>query len=414
MTEKSDESGSAGSVSDCFVIAPIGQEGSDSRRGAETIYKNLIEPCCVKLQLAVTRAHEISSPGLITNQILEFLRDSKVVIADLSELNPNVFYELAFRHSLGRPVVLLKPIETDLPFDVANSRAVEFDPRDWSSLGSAMEQLEKQLKQSLSDPSATSQNPITAFAALSDMRTKDDPISQTLVRVNAFLETLDGRLHVIEHAPGAEWRTNAEFIDGQDDAFQALTQATAQAKFAVRSSRFFPASIMSRPDYLQAIEERVRGSESRPAVHEYRRIIALNNMDKKQDVIQHIVNFAGRPFKLFLTSHENSFELVVIDDTDVFIHFAKAELVIASSLHLHGRRIAQRFIDVFDQLATRDIEAEFDCANITPVSLSGELSRVDAIFEDVLGGGRAERQKGSGQGRKQRGPASSVSGSTAV
>ena len=96
----------------------------------------------------------------------------------------------------------------------------------------------------------------------------------------------------------------------------------------------------------------MRGSANRPPVEEYRRIIALNNIEKKQDVIQHLVTFAGRPFTLVLTTHENTFELVVIDDTDVFIHFAKEELVIASTLHLRGRRIAERFTEVFDRLAS--------------------------------------------------------------
>jgi hypothetical protein len=141
---------------------------------------------------------------------------------------------------------------------------------------------------------------------------------------------------------------------------------------------------MRRPDYLQAIEERVRGSVNRPPVQEYRRIIALNNPEKQQDVIQHLVSFAGRPFTLFLTTHENTFELVVIDDTDVFIHFAKEELVIASTLHLRGRRIAERFTEVFDQLASREQLAVFDCEKIGPADLSATLATVDGLFNQVF------------------------------
>jgi hypothetical protein len=85
-----------------------------------------------------------------------------------------------------------------------------------------------------------------------------------------------------------------------------------------------------------------------------------------------------------LTTHENTFELVVIDDTDVFIHFAKEELVIASTLHLRGRRIAERFTEVFDQLASRDQLAVFDCRLITHTDLATNLTKIEELFSKIF------------------------------
>ena len=381
----------------CFVISPIGDDGSDIRRAADTVFSKLIEPATKGLGLEAVRADHIRSPGQVTSQVLRYLRDAAVVIADLSGANANVFYELAFRHTLGTPAVLLSPKGQKIPFDVADSRAIIFDQNDWSSLDDSRAQLSQQLQAALGDSPEPMQNPISAFYAVENVAAvANDPMAQVLVRVNGFLERLDTRLQGLEDMTGGDWRTNAEYIDGQDDAFEALTRATHEAKFSVRSSRYFPASIMRRPDYLQAIEERVRGSANRPAVQEYYRIIALNNLEKKQDVIQHIVNFAGRPFTLFLTSHENTFELVVIDDTDVFIHFAKEELVIASTLHLRGRRIAERFTEVFDQLASRERLAVFDCRSVNAMNISNTVAEVEGLFERIFGtasiegGGRDE------------------------
>ncbi len=369
----------------CFVISPIGEEGSEVRRAADTVFRQLIEPATKKCGLEATRSDHIRAPGQITTQTLRLLKDSEIVIADLTDLNANVFYELAFRHTLGKPAIILSPRGQKLPFDIGDSRAIIFDPGDWASLQISLEELDHQLRSALSDTPERIQNPISAFFAVENVTAiENDPMAQLLVRVNGFLERLDQRLEGIEDVAGADWRTNAEYIDGQDDAFEALTKATKDARFSVRSSRFFPASIMRRPDYLQAIEERVRGSANRPPVEEYYRIIALNNIEKKQDVIQHIVNFAGRPFTLFLTTHENTFELAVIDDTDVFIHFAKEELVIASTLHLRGRRIAERFTEVFDQLASRDQLAVFDCRLITPTDLTASLAKIEELFSQIF------------------------------
>jgi hypothetical protein len=370
----------------CFVISPIGDEGSEVRRAADNIFRQLIEPVTRNHDLEAIRADHIRTPGQVSTQVLRLLRDADIVIADLAGLNANVFYELAFRHTLLKPAILLSPKEQRIPFDIADSRAIIYNPSDWSSLEAALEQLNEQLRSALHGPPERIQNPIAAFFAIEQVAAIDsDPMAQLLVRVNAFLERMDQRLEGLEDLTGAsDWRTNAEYIDGQDDAFEALTKATREARFSVRSSRFFPASIMRRPDYLQAIEERVRGSLNRPPVQEYRRIIALNNIEKKADVMQHIINFTERPFTLFLTSHENTFELVVIDDTDVFIHFAKEELVIASTLHLRGRRIAERFTEVFDQLATRDQLAVFDCLEIRPNNVSEKIREVDSLFSQVF------------------------------
>lgn len=379
------QSAETSEVKKCFVISPIGEEGSDVRRAADTVFCQLIKPATQKRGLEAIRADHIRSLGQITTQVLRHLRDAEIVVADLSGLNANVFYELAFRHTLGKPTIILSPKGQHIPFDLADSRVIIFDPLDWTSLEASREDLDHQLDSALSDSPELIRNPITEFFMIEKVATiENDPMAQMLVRVNSFLERLDLRLEGIEDIAGAEWPTNAEYIDGQDDAFEALTKATREAKFSVRSSRFFPASIMGRPDYLQAIEERVRGSENRPGVQEYRRIIALNNIEKKQDVIHHIATFAAKPFTLFLTAHQSTFELVIIDDTDVFIHFAKEELVIASTLHLRGRRIAERFTEVFDQLASREQLAVFDCKEVSVTSLFGVLTQVDTLFKKVF------------------------------
>ena len=74
-------------------------------------------------------------PGLITAQVIQNLVEWELVIADLSEHNPNVFYELAVRHALKKPIVQLIQAGQKIPFDVirccfnANHKLRTSEPR---------------------------------------------------------------------------------------------------------------------------------------------------------------------------------------------------------------------------------------------------------------------------------------------
>lgn len=91
----------------CFVIAPIGEEGSETRKRSDQILKYIIAPAATECGYEPKRADSFATPGIITKQIIEQLIDAPLVIADLTDYNPNVFYELAVRHAVRKPVVQL-------------------------------------------------------------------------------------------------------------------------------------------------------------------------------------------------------------------------------------------------------------------------------------------------------------------
>lgn len=108
----------------CFVITPIGDENSSIRRHIDGVINAAIRPAlCDKYNVKV--AHEFSSTGSINNQVIIEIYNSDLVIANLTELNPNVMYELAIRHALKKPVIMImEKGDTKLPFDVANERTI--------------------------------------------------------------------------------------------------------------------------------------------------------------------------------------------------------------------------------------------------------------------------------------------------
>jgi len=87
-----------------FCVTPIGQEGSDTRRATDGLLEAALRPICEELSIDLEVAHEIAAPGSITGQIIGRLLGADLVLVNLTELNPNVMYELAVRHCVGLPV----------------------------------------------------------------------------------------------------------------------------------------------------------------------------------------------------------------------------------------------------------------------------------------------------------------------
>ena len=115
----------------------------------------------------VVRADQISSPGMISGQVVEHLLHSGLVIADLSFHNPNVFYELALRHAIGKPTVHLIRSGDSIPFDLKDFRTITIDTNDKYELVAKLDtyraEIGNQVRQSVAD-GTESTNPVRTFA----------------------------------------------------------------------------------------------------------------------------------------------------------------------------------------------------------------------------------------------------------
>lgn len=113
----------------CFVISPIGPEDSEVRSDANDFLELLVEPALQKYGFLVSRADKIAHPTAITTDIVRLVQESDLCLIDLTNNNPNVFYECGRRHETGKPFIQMvrKGLESSIPFDVSGIRTVIYD-----------------------------------------------------------------------------------------------------------------------------------------------------------------------------------------------------------------------------------------------------------------------------------------------
>lgn len=112
---------------DVFVAMPF----TESMR---PVYDLLIKPACLQVQLTVERADDLFSTNVVIQEIWAKICAARLVVADCTTQNPNVFYEVGLAHAIGKPVLFLAQAGASIPFDVAHVRSFLYD---LTALGSA-------------------------------------------------------------------------------------------------------------------------------------------------------------------------------------------------------------------------------------------------------------------------------------
>ncbi|WP_114098697.1 hypothetical protein [Thalassospira profundimaris] len=180
----------------CFVISPIGEEGSDTRNRANKVLKHIIRPAAEACGYEAQRADEIDKPGLITSQVIERVISDQLVIADLTETNPNVFYELALRHATGKPLVQIIQKGERIPFDVAGTRTIHVDHQDLDSAAAAKESIERQIREIEADP-GNIETPLSTTIDLQMLRSSGDPEDRSFAEIISEISELRSAINTI-------------------------------------------------------------------------------------------------------------------------------------------------------------------------------------------------------------------------
>jgi hypothetical protein len=112
----------------CFVMMPFGA-------WFDRYYAEIYVPAIKEAGFEPVRADELFTTGSVVEQIWEQIEKAKLLLADLSGKNPNVFYELGLSHAARKPVVFTAGQVDDVPFDLRHLRVIIYDIREpeWAS-----------------------------------------------------------------------------------------------------------------------------------------------------------------------------------------------------------------------------------------------------------------------------------------
>lgn len=130
----------------CFIVCPIGNEGSDTRKRSDTLFKHVISPVCQTCSLEPIRIDKENTNGSLTDEIISHISTSDLVIADITDLNPNAFYEIGYRAALKKPAIHLMSKDTSIPFDISSIRTFTYDLSDLDSVDEVKDRLVQTIK----------------------------------------------------------------------------------------------------------------------------------------------------------------------------------------------------------------------------------------------------------------------------
>lgn len=131
-------------MSTCFVIIPFdGESGPFTKR-----YNDVYKPAIIAARFTPYRVDRDPSVQGILEKIINKISSSVVCFADITEDNPNVWFEVGYGLAQGKPLLMVsdkKKRRKKFPFDIQNRHVVEF----LGDVPADYETLSKQIKDRL-------------------------------------------------------------------------------------------------------------------------------------------------------------------------------------------------------------------------------------------------------------------------
>ncbi|MHC5537595.1 hypothetical protein ACYOEI_05115 [Singulisphaera rosea] len=135
-----------------FVLMPFKAAFND-------IYKLGIKEACKGAGAYCERVDEQVHEGTILDRIYNQINKADLIVADLTESNPNVFYETGYAHALGKPTILLIQEADKIPFDLKQYPFLIYE----GNIEKLKNQLRSRVKRHLEEKSDSSKIDPTAL-----------------------------------------------------------------------------------------------------------------------------------------------------------------------------------------------------------------------------------------------------------
>jgi hypothetical protein len=142
---------------------------------------------------------------MVSSQIINRLHDTELVIADLSFHNANVFYEMAIRHKVGKPIIHMIRKGERIPFDVIPHRAIGFAHTHPDDHKDARAKLTSAVAEAIK-PGFEADNPITHARGKLEFEEKASPemkvLAEELAALRARFDTIESAVQAAQQNVG--------------------------------------------------------------------------------------------------------------------------------------------------------------------------------------------------------------------
>lgn len=391
-----------------FLITPLGNKQSQERYHADKMWNSVFKPLMKETNFSDNIKCEFVRSDLLpeggesrVKKIMDLIRESRGCIVDLYKVNNlNVIYEVGLAHSQGKRVFFLRSDnikEDDIPSDIRYYADYYYpyniDVFDGDASSEEVNNVSRRVLEVVNTMISgdTNSNLYRPYF----YQPTEQYVTNVLEDINSKINNLE-KLFKDFGTSSEDERTLAQYIIGENEAFKALTSAIQKSSISTKTTRFSPYSVVGRQNsFFNAINDLML-RDVHPETFE--RIIAANNVEKFNEVAKLMANNTGKNFKIYISKIEYSFEMVVIDDEIVFIHFRKYNnmmenkpslqpvSLITATLKIEKRLIANEFSTIFDSIKnnSKDIICVIDCNKITTENLGENINKYKTLFNEAV------------------------------
>jgi len=191
----------------CFVVSPIGGPDSEARAEADWVLKYLIKAALAD-DYEVKRADEFAQPDVITNVVILSIKNADLVVVDLTDHNPNVFYELALAHMLQKPVIPLIKADQRIPFDNQAMGTIHYSRARVDLWEKAIASLKSAAGETRQEHYKVN-NPVTLALGVEQLKLSGDSKEQVIAELREGLQRVSRELDVVKAATRQSTATSA-------------------------------------------------------------------------------------------------------------------------------------------------------------------------------------------------------------
>lgn len=165
VLEKLKELAQRKEIKNCFVIMPFSATKKCTENQWTEIFKNVIKPAVENSNFNYKCERANINFGNIILEILDKLNRSELVIADVTDRNPNVLYELGVRHALGGPAIAIAQNKKDIPYDLMQ---YPFKIYGWKTT-EERDNFSEEIKKTIADLEANPKNAVSPIRRYLDL-----------------------------------------------------------------------------------------------------------------------------------------------------------------------------------------------------------------------------------------------------